>query len=365
MALDIRLGSRSCATEGDEVGLLWRPGMSRGSVGRDDSPCRRHIVVGAHACGFRLSILHRLTTQRRIRGIHAYTAWMTDMPDEEAQHELDLAAERFSIMSARSHVGAAGFAQSQALETIISAGREQIALTQSLRQVVSATQAQLRDIAIRYDAQIAQVHTSTLDGVVRSGRAQIEAADLLRRTIQSTLTDVRGTPLEEISVAVLAALGTVVQRQAQALEDLIAVAISEATSAEQITRLERVSAEAALRVESVNHERTERELVYLEHLRQQAMARIRQLEADGQTHAEQKAQLEQDAERSQRSIQALEAAEARDLAQIAGLESREQASAVRLNALQASAVRNRELIEELGGVPEDPEPAIDDGRQDG
>lgn len=277
------------------------------------------------------------------------------VPTEHDEQALEEAAERAAILSTRSHVGAAGFAQTQALEMIISAGREQIALTQALRQVVVTAQAQLRDIAVRFDAQIAQVHTGALEGIVESGRSQIAAADELRRAIQATLTDVRGTPVEDISVTVLTTLGTVVRRQAQGLKDLIEVAISEATSAEQITKLERVSAEAALRIESVEHERTERELAYLEHLKQQTLTRIRQLEADGLTHAAQRAQLERDAAGAQERIVALEAADLRDRAQIAQLERQEQGAAAHIAHLEDAAERHHTRLAVLSGESADHE----------
>ncbi|THF84379.1 hypothetical protein E7T09_20465 [Deinococcus sp. KSM4-11] len=276
---------------------------------------------------------------------------MTESPEGEGPRALNPAAERHAAVSARHHVGAAGFAQAEALEQIISAGREQIALTQSLRQVVITTQTQLRDAADKFDTEQAEFHAGKLQEVVRSGHAQIEAADHLRLAIQSTLTSVRGTPLEDISAGLLTTLGTLVQQQAKSLEHLIVTAISETTNAEQIRKLQLVSADAALRSEAVEHERTERELVNLEHLQTQTLTRIRQLEADGQSHADQKGQLEDAAESSQRTIEVLEAAEVRDLAQIADLEAQEQGAGERRAELEGAAATNQERIEELGGVP--------------
>lgn len=94
---------------------------------------------------------------------------MSDPSPREAQTERDEVTSRVSVLSARSHVGAAGFAQGQALEAIITAGHEQIALTHALREVVVTTQTQLRDIALRYDREVADVHTGALKDVVRSG----------------------------------------------------------------------------------------------------------------------------------------------------------------------------------------------------
>lgn len=61
--------------------------------------------------------------------------------DQHAQQRRD-AAENASFNSARRHVGAAGFVQRDVLEQIISAGKEQIGVTRSLRQVIVVTQAQ-------------------------------------------------------------------------------------------------------------------------------------------------------------------------------------------------------------------------------
>ena len=173
---------------------------------------------------------------------------MTDPPEANGPP----ATDQRSVASARQHGGAAGLARSQALEEIIAAGREQIALAQTLRQTVAATQAQLRDIAQRYDHEVAHVQVKALQGVMHSSRAQIEAADTLQQTIQSTLTDMRGTPLGDISAGVLRTLGSALRRQAQGLGDLLTPAISEAASAEQLTRLERVSADVAQRFEAAS-----------------------------------------------------------------------------------------------------------------
>ncbi|WP_412027942.1 hypothetical protein [Deinococcus yunweiensis] len=171
---------------------------------------------------------------------------MTSHPEEDGHAEREHAAEQFSILSTRAHVGAAGFAQSEALEAIIRAGREQVTLAHGLREVVMATQGQIRDIAARFDAELAHVQTTALRDIVTSGQAQIQAADDLRRLIQTALEEVRNTPIEDISVTVLTAVGAAVQRQAQGLEALVAMALSEATNAAQITRLERINAGTVL-----------------------------------------------------------------------------------------------------------------------
>ncbi|GHF53856.1 DNA repair exonuclease SbcCD ATPase subunit [Deinococcus metalli] len=274
-----------------------------------------------------------------------YTARMPDRPDHD---DLE-AAERYSALSARSHVGAAGFAQTQALEAIISAGRDQIALTHALRQVIVTTQAQLRSMAPPAGDANVQEQTAALEGVVRSGQTQIEAADELRRVIQAALNDVRGTPVEDISVTVLTDLGGEVHRQAQALNDLLEAAISEAASPEQVTTLERVGAEASLQMDAVEHRRAERELAHLDDLKNQVLSRIRQLEAGGETHAEQKVQLEEETGRAQGRVTKLEAAQVEDLAQIATLERTERTAMARVAELEAAQVQN---LAEIAGLEE-------------
>ena len=269
---------------------------------------------------------------------------MSDRPDNDEPSAREHAAEQFSILSTRAHVGAAGFAQSQALEAIISAGREQVTLAHGLREVVMATQDQIREIAVRSDAGLADVQTTALRDIVTAGQAQIQAADDLRRLIQTALEAVRETPIEDISVTVLTAVGAAVQRQARGLEALVAMALSEVTDAAQITRLERVNEDTVRQGETIERERTERELVYLEQLQHQALARIRHLEAAGVTHAAQIEQLEADTAHAQRQVETLEAAEGRDLAQIARLETAERSVQERANALRAAAVMHRERL---------------------
>ncbi|QLG13601.1 hypothetical protein HLB42_21930 (plasmid) [Deinococcus sp. D7000] len=267
--------------------------------------------------------------------------------------ELDQEQQRRSVISARYHVGAAGFAQGEALELIVSAGREQISVAQALRQVVLTTQAQLRDGAAQGDTPAAQAQVARLEQVVRSGQAQIDAAHHLQQAIQEALLNVRDTPLENVSAGLLITLGKVVQRQASALQDLIASALSEASSDEQVKTLEQVSADMAEHLEATEHERTERELAHLDEMHQQALRRVRRLERDGQSHAAQKQQLSDEAERTQRNIEVLEAAEMQNLEQIADLEERQQASGARRAELEAAAVKHQARIEALGGPPQE------------
>lgn len=272
----------------------------------------------------------------------------TSPPDE-----VDPRAETRSFTSARQHVGAAGFAQSNVLEQIISAGREQIGVIQSLRQVVAATQTQLRTLPPSAEADATQPQVAALQNIVGEGQTQIEAAEDLRRAIQRTLADVRDTPVGEVSARVLKTLGEIVWQQAAALEDLISAAITQASTPEQITNLERVSEETQTRLKNAEHEQVEHELVQL-HLRgQQALERIRSLEAGGQTHAAQKEQLEQEAEVARQNISALEVAETHNREDLARLARQREAAKARIAALESALVQTGARAEapDPGGHP--------------
>jgi len=269
---------------------------------------------------------------------------MTDPVTPDRPDELDTAAEQASIASARRHVGAAGFAQRDVLEQIITAGREQLAVTQSLRQVMASTQTQLRATPLTGAEEGAHPHRAALEAILTSGRAQLETASELRRAIQTTLVNVRGTPLEDVSANVLTALSQVVRRQEADLAAIIATALGEASTVEQTARLERVSAEATARAIHTEHERAERELAHLDLLGTQALDRIRSLEAHGQAHAEQKAQLEQEARASLKNISALEAEETRALLEIGRMEQQNEVSSARIEQLEAAAVQLRERV---------------------
>ncbi len=71
------------------------------------------------------------------------------------------------------------------------------------------------------------------------------------------------------------------------------------------------------------------------------------MEQDGQSHAEQKAQLEQEAKTSRQSISVLEAAALHDRAEIAQLEQQEEESQERTEELKAAAVDSRERLMKL------------------
>ncbi|UBV45301.1 hypothetical protein LAJ19_21145 (plasmid) [Deinococcus taeanensis] len=259
---------------------------------------------------------------------------MTGPTDDPRAELLRDAAEHTAFNSARRHVGAAGFLQRDVLEQIISAGREQISVTRSLRQIVASTQAQLQALS-GMGALDEQAHVETLRGIVTSSQAQIRTATALRDAIQRTLTDVQGTPLEEISANLLNTLGAVVQRQLAQLQDLITTALGEADSVEQVAELQQVRSDAQARQVQLEHEQSERELVQLETLGAEALARVRDLEEGGLTHAAQRAALEDQADRARLRIAALEHGEEEHRDQLASLEREAQATTQRQKDLEA------------------------------
>ena len=211
-------------------------------------------------------------------------------------------------------------AQLEILEQIIQGGREQLVVTQALRQVVAATLEQQRATPLAQIGTLAQQHQATLQDIVNSGRAQIEMAHQLRLTIQQTLAEVRETPLEYVSGHLLTTLSASVRQQVQDLENIIQAAVGQASSLEQIAQLERVSAQAATRLEQVAHERGEREVAQLERQAAETLDYIRGLEREGQSHAAQKDQLIAEAKIAEERISVLEQANATDRDEITRLE---------------------------------------------
>lgn len=272
---------------------------------------------------------------------------MTDPSHSTPPDEIDDAVERASFVSARQHVGAAGFAQRDVLEQIIAAGQEQLAFTQSLRQVVASTLEQLRALPVKDLPDAAQTHLGALQDIVASGQQQIETATQLRQTIQRALDEVRNTPLEHVSAYVLSTLKDAVHQQVSDLQEIIGVAIDEAATTEQIAQLQQVSADAAQRVLAGQHAREERELAELDRLGQEALEKIRHLEAQGQTHEAQRTTLEGEAQTAQGEIERLEATNVQEQAEIARMEREQVETVERLTELQTTAGALREKTQRL------------------
>lgn len=261
--------------------------------------------------------------------------------------ELDPRAERASFSLTREHVGAAGFSQLNTLEQIINAGREQLIVTQALRQVVASTLEQQRATPLAQIGSLAPVHQAALNDIVTSGRAQIEIAHQLRLTIQRALAEVRETPLEHVSGHLLTTLRASVQQQAQDLDDIIHAAVGQAKSLDQIAQLEQVGAQAATQLRQTEHDRGERELVHLEQQATETLNQIRRLEQAGHTHLAQKTQLMAQAHTAAQRVAVLEQANAEDQLEITRLEGQRDEATEQRQVLETAANQTQQHLQDL------------------
>ncbi|AFZ69251.1 hypothetical protein [Deinococcus peraridilitoris] len=271
---------------------------------------------------------------------------MPDAPDE-ARRDSRSATERAAFSAAREHVGAAGFAQRDTLEQLISAGREQIEFTHSLRQVMKSTLEQLHALPPADLHHAAGTQVTALENIVQASRAQLETAHRLREAIQRTMAEICGTPVEDISAHLLRNLSQVVQRQAADLDGLIKLALHEASTVQQIDTLSRMSAEAQTQLLRTDREQVEGEILELTRLGQDALERIRALEASGITYAAQREQLECEDAAARAHIAGLEANAARDAHTITRMEGQLEASRAHTAELEAAARKTQEKIARL------------------
>ncbi len=169
----------------------------------------------------------------------------------EARQATNAQRRRIAEVRAREHVGAAGWAQTRALEDIIRAGREGLAVTDTLRQVVRLATEQVRALPLAARPEDRESQARILQEVVQSGEAQIRAAEALDELIQQALEDVMRTPVGEVNERTLRQIQGRVQGQVDALNTIIAAAQAQADTLEEIARLERLSAEHQQRVEAL------------------------------------------------------------------------------------------------------------------
>lgn len=169
-------------------------------------------------------------------------------------HEASLRQRRrVSEVRAREHVGAAGWAQTSALEAIIRAGREGLAATDALRQVVHLTTEQLRSLPLNASGSERNVQSEALQDILQSSEAQFTAAQALDLLVSEALDAVAHTPVDDLSVARLKAIHGRVREQVATLETIIQSAQVQARTLDQIGELNRVSAEFHDRVLALRH----------------------------------------------------------------------------------------------------------------
>lgn len=187
---------------------------------------------------------------------------------------------------AREHVGAAGWRQASLLEEIIRAGREQLASTDALRQVVSVTTHSLRTSALSAQED-RQEQQRTLEGIVRSGERQVALAHELEAVIGQALAEVIGTPLSDLNARRLERVLGRVHDQLGALQLMIEAARTQVGTLEQLQALDAVSAEYQRQLGELSSLSAEEELDLLGAAGEQAARRIAEIDGPGDKQLEQ------------------------------------------------------------------------------
>lgn len=178
---------------------------------------------------------------------------MTEVPDRNSllssARDATLAQRRrLSEVRAREHVGAAGWAQTTALEALLRAGREGLAATDALRQVVRLTTEQLRALPLVSVGEQGEDHLKALQDIVHSGEQQLTAAQALEGLVCQALDDVTRVATDELNVTRLKYIHQRLQEQVVALNTIVDSARVQAQTLEQVTELEQVSADHQNRV---------------------------------------------------------------------------------------------------------------------
>ncbi|WP_221088947.1 hypothetical protein [Deinococcus aquaedulcis] len=185
---------------------------------------------------------------------------------------------RVAEMRARQHVGAAGWAQSSALDAIVRAGREGLAATDALRQVMHLTTEQLRALPLGDTAGEQLSQARALQQLLESGEAQLTAAQALDALVCEALGDVADTPVEEVNVRRLKDIHARVRQQVAALDTLVHAAQVQAQTLEQVSELSRVSAEFHDKVAGLGQLSAHEEAEALGEAGEQVVARLGQLD---------------------------------------------------------------------------------------
>lgn len=185
---------------------------------------------------------------------------------------------RVSEVRAREHVGAAGWEQTSVLESIIRAGREGLAATDALRQVVTLTTEQLRALPLNAPSEARGEQLQALLHLQESGEVQVRAAEALDTLVCEALENVTRTPVNEVSLGRLQAIHQHVREQVLALDTIMQAAQVQADTLTQVQRLEQVSAEYQQRVSSLRHLSAADEAQALGTAGEQLVERIAQLD---------------------------------------------------------------------------------------
>ncbi|GGK43608.1 hypothetical protein GCM10008955_41710 [Deinococcus malanensis] len=157
---------------------------------------------------------------------------MTDDPERASQPHDDVTSlPRTGASEARRHVGAAGTEQRSALERIITIGQGQADISVALRQVAES---------LRQQEQESTNSAAEVQALINAARKQLAAVKHLEGVVTAALLKVTTTPIEHISLEVLQGINTTAQEQLANLEQLIAEAQDNTTSAQQVAELDRI-----------------------------------------------------------------------------------------------------------------------------
>lgn len=185
---------------------------------------------------------------------------------------------RVSEVRAREHVGAAGWAQTSALDAIIRAGREGLAATDALREVVQITTEQLRALPFGAGDDARSGQEEALRHILESGEVQITAARALDELVCMALDEVARTPVSEMNLRRLEGIHARVREQVQALGTLMEAAQVQTDTLEQVAQLERVSADYQSRVATLGCLSAEQEAQALGDAGEQLVGRLAELD---------------------------------------------------------------------------------------
>lgn len=185
---------------------------------------------------------------------------------------------RINVNAAREHVGGAALEQTAALEEVIAAGREQIEITDALRQVMFVTLNEVRSASLEQIQTGAPRHVNMLREIIQTSQEQLDVAALLSDTINRALESVTHIPPEEINLRVLRQVQARVRQQIEALEELIGVARQHASSAEDIAQLEQISSSLHGRLKGLERVEAVDKLTAFEQVSESAVASMMNVE---------------------------------------------------------------------------------------
>jgi len=223
--------------------------------------------------------------------VHHETA-MNDQPvsPEQSLKALDarslMQRRRLAEARAREYVGAAGWQQSNLLEEIIRAGRDQFATADALRQVVAVTTETLRALPLAAGQALRDEQQQRLEQIVVSGQRQVQAANELEDLIAQALGEIFETPLPDLNARRLERVLERVREQIVALHLMIEAARAQSGTLEQMQVLDDVSAAYQQRLGELQRLGAEEELAVLGAVGEQVLGRVAELDTAGSRQLE-------------------------------------------------------------------------------